>query len=44
LDRFKGEHPHREMRMPYKIKNYLENYRGLKREGGGTSMAFRLLL
>lgn len=33
LDCFKGEHPERESRMLYKIKNYLENHRDPDKEG-----------
>jgi hypothetical protein len=44
LDCYKGEHPHRKIKMSSKIKSYLENHRDLIREGGGTSMAFMMLL
>lgn len=30
---FKGGHPNRESWMPYKIKNYLENHRDIKKGG-----------
>ena len=41
MDSLKGGYSHT-MKIPYKnkIKRYLENHRGLKREGGVTSSGF----